>query len=342
MRGMVKLDAALNPFDGTVGERAATAESMGFDGLWSFELDYNAFLPLPIAADRTEDIEIGTRIATAFTRSPMVLAYTGWNLAQLSGGRFVLGLGTQVQAHNERRFSVAWDDPTQQLREVVESVRHIWDYWQGDVDEFGYDGDHYSFSLMSTVFNPGPIEHPDVPIYLAAVNERNVKLAGELADGLCLHSFNTPRYTEEKILPWLETAAAEHGRSLDEITISASPFVVTGSDDAEREARREMVRMRIAFYGSTPAYKPVMATHGWADVGRELWSLSKDGKWGEMVGLVTDEMVAEFAIEAPPEEIAGAVREAYDGVADRVMLDLDEGFDGQDFWRDIVDEWRAY
>jgi probable F420-dependent oxidoreductase len=349
---MPKIDATLNGLDADVGEYARRAEELGFDGLWSPELDYDPFLPLPIAADRTEDIEFGTRIATAFTRSPMMLAYVGWNLARFSGGRFRLGLGTQVQAHNERRFSVEWADPNQQLREVVESIRHIWDYWQGAVEEFGYDGEYYSFSLMTTVFNPGPIEHlgsegpggasaSNIPIYLAAVNEKNVRLAGELADGLCLHSFNTPTYTEERILPWLEDSAEEHGRSLDDVTISASPFVITGEDAATMDARREMVRMRIAFYGSTPAYKPVMATHGWADTGRELWELSREGKWGEMTELVTDEMVAEFAVEAPLDGIADAVRREYDGVADRVLIDVEGGFEDQDYWQAIVEDWHA-
>ena len=337
---MPKLDATLAGLTDDVGERARLAEEFGFDGLWSPELDCDPFLPLGVAADRTDEIELGTRIATAFTRSPMVLAYLGWNLARFSGGRFRLGLGTQVRAHNERRFSVEWEDPNRQLREVVESVRHIWDYWQGNVDEFGYDGEYYSFSLMTTAFNPGSVPDPDVPIYLAAVNERNVKLAGELADGLCLHSFNTPRYTEERIEPWLEAAAAEHGRSLEDVTVSASPFVVTGEDDATMEARREMVKLRIAFYGSTPAYKPVMQLHGWEETGRELWELSKAGKWGEMTDLITDEMVAAFAVEAPLDEIADAVRAEYDGIADRVVLDLDEGFGGQEFWRDIVEDWR--
>jgi probable F420-dependent oxidoreductase len=177
-------------------------------------------------------------------------------------------------------------------------------------------------------------------VHLAAVNERNVKLAGELADGLCLHSFNTPTYTEERIKPWLEAAAEAHGRSLDDLTISASPFVVIGEDETAMDARREMVKMRITFYGSTPAYKPVLQTHGWAETGRELWELSKEGQWGEMTNLITDEMVAEFAVEARLDEIAGAVRDEYDGIADRVLLDVDEGFEGQPFWRDIVADWR--
>jgi probable F420-dependent oxidoreductase len=334
-----KLDANLNGLDADTGGHARLAEEIGFDGLWTPELDSDPFLPLSVAADRTEELGIGTRIATAFTRSPMVLAYAGWDLARLSEGRFTMSLGTQVKAHNERRFSVEWSEPTPRLREVVESVRHIWNYWQGRTDEFGYEGDHYSFSLMTTVFNPGPIEYPDVPIHLAAVNEGNVRLAGELADGICLHPFNTTKYTEERVVPWLEDSAEKHGRSLDDITVSVSPLIVTGETDKEMKARREAVRMRVAFYGSTPSYKPVMQTHGWEDTGRSLWELSKEGSWGDMISLVTDEMVDEFAVEAPLDEIADVVLDEYGDVADRIVLEIDEGFEGQDFWREVADDW---
>jgi len=331
----------LNGLNADAGKRARLAEEMGFDGVWNPQLNFDPFLPLPVVADHTEEIELGTRIATAFTRSPMELAYAGWDLARFSDGRFTMGLGTQVEAHNERRFSVEWGEPTQRLREVVESIRQIWDYWQGRTDEFGYEGEYYSFSLMTTVFNPGSIENPDIPIHLAAVNEGNVRLAGELADGLCLHPFNTTKYAEEKIKPWLEDSAEKHGRSLDDLTISASPFVITGEDESDMKPRREMVKMRIAFYGSTPSYKPVMQAHGWESTGRELWEMSKEGNWGEMMNHVTDEMVEEFAIEAPLDEIADAVRKEYAGVADRVIFDMDRGFEGQDFWRDIVQDWDS-
>jgi len=341
MASKPKIEATLNGLGADTGERARTAEEMGFDGLWSPELDWDSFMPLPVAADHTDEIEVGTRIATAFTRSPMVLAYTGWDMAKYSEGRFIMGLGTQVKAHNERRFSVGWGDPTQRLREVVESIQHIWDYWQGRTEEFGYEGEHYSFSLMTTAFNPGAQDHPDIPIYLAAVNEGNVKLVGELADGICLHSFNTPKYTREHIVPWLEESAEEHGRSLDDIVVSASPFVVTGRNEDEMDARRDMVRMRIAFYASTPSYKPVMQTHGWEDTGRELWKLSREGKWNDMMDLVTDEMVSEFAIEAPLDEVADAVLDEYGDVADRVALDVEAAFEGQEFWQKIVDDWKS-
>lgn len=200
-------------------------------------------------------------------------------------------------------------------------------------------GEHYSFSLMTTAFNPGAHDYPDIPIHLAAVNEGNVRLAGELADGICLHPFNTPKYTRESIVPWLEDATEEHGRSLDDLTVSASPFVITGETEKERQARRGEVRMRIAFYASTPSYKPVMQAHGWEDTGRKLWKLSKEGRWGDMVSMVTDEMVETFAVEAPLDEISGAVLDEYGDVADRIALDVDTGFEGQDFWHSIVKRW---
>ncbi len=334
-----KLDAMLSGLESGTGGYAEAAEDLSFDGVWNPEVDRDAFMPLSVVADHTSDVEFGTRIATAFTRSPMVLAHQSWDLQRVSDGRFVLGLGTQVEAHNRRRFSVEWGKPTQRLREVVESLRHIWSYWQGDAEEFGYDGEHYSFSLMTTAFNPGAIDHPEIPIYLAAVNEGNVRLAGELADGICVHPFCTPKYLEEKLVPWLESSAEEHGRSLDDVTVSASPFVVTGTSEKQMDARREMVRMRVAFYASTPAYKPVMQAHGWEDTGRRLWELSREGDWTSMASLVTDDMLEEFAVEAPPEDVAAAVKDRWGSHADRIAIDVDEGFTGQGFWRDIVDGW---
>ncbi len=339
MSSSPKLDCILPGLDSSTGDHAEAAESLGFDGVWTPEVDRDAFMPLPVVADHTGEVELGTRIATAFTRSPMVLAQQAWDLQRVSDGRFVLGLGTQVKAHNERRFSVEWGQPTQRLREVVESVRHIWRYWQGEIEEFGYDGEFYSFSLMTTAFNPGSVEGGLPPVYLAAVNEGNVRLAGELADGVCVHPFCTPRYLEERMVPWLEESAEEHGRGLDDVTVSASPFVVTGTSEKQMTARREMARMRVAFYASTPAYKPVMQLHGWEDVGRRLWELSREGDWTAMAGLVDDEMLAEFAVEASPEDVADAVLDRWGGHVDRVALDVDEGFTGQEFWRDVVDGW---
>jgi probable F420-dependent oxidoreductase len=321
----LQVDASINGLTKGVGETAERADEVGFDCLWNPETEHDSFAPLPVVADRTEDIEFGTRIATAFTRSPMVLAQQAWDLQAYSDGRFILGLGTQVRAHNERRFSVdfEWESPGPRLREVIESLRHIWEAFQENRESLDYEGEFYDFSLLTDTFNPGPIDDPDIPIYTAAVNEYNIRMAGEICDGIALHSFNTPSYTREVVAPKLQQGADRAGRSVDEVSVSASPFVVTGRDEEERERQRQEVRQRVAFYASTPTYKDVMAHHGWVDTGRELHELSKEGKWQEMAGLVTDEMMDAFAVEAHPDELADALVETYGDLADRVSLALD-------------------
>jgi probable F420-dependent oxidoreductase len=255
----------------------------------------------------------------------MVLAYQGWALQRYSNGRFVLGLGTQVKGHNERRFGVEWTSPGPRLREVVESIRHVWSVWQGESDELDYRGEHYSFSLMTETFDPGPIDHPHAPIYIAAVNEYNVRLAGEVCDGLHMHSFNTPAYTEDVIGPLVAEGAEDAGRSRGEVSLSASPFVVTGETEEERDRKREEVRRRIAFYGSTRTYHDVLEHHGWKSVGEELHELSKEQAWDEMTDLVTDEMVATFALDADPAELRAEALDVYGDAADRIALPLEHG-----------------
>ena len=318
----LKIDANLPRLSGEVVEAAVAAEERGFDGVWTHETDGDAFLPVPLAAEHTDSVSIGTRIALSFTRSPMVLAYMAWDLARYSDGRFILGLGTQVKGHNERRFDVGWSAPGPRLREVVESVRHIFDVFQGEA-ELDYEGDHYSFSLMTDVFNPGPIDQPDVPIYIAGVNEYNLRLSGELCDGLVMHAFNTPSYAEDVIGPTVAEGADRADRSMDEVEISASPFVITGRNEEEIAEQRADVRRQVAFYGSTRTYHDVLDHHGWKDVGMELHELSKEGEWAAMADLVTDEMLAAFAVEAEPDELLPAVRDAYEGVADRVVVPLE-------------------
>lgn len=334
----LKIDAQIDGLSHDVAKIGQAADEMEFDCLWTHETAHDAFAPLPVAADRTEHIDIGTRIATAFTRSPMVVAQQAWDLQAFSDGRFVLGLGTQVKAHNERRFSVdfEWESPGPRLREVIESIRHIWDVFQGRTDDLDYQGEFYQFSLISDAFNPGPIDDPDIPIYIAAVNEYNIRLAGELCDGLCMHSFNTPAYTRDVISPLVEEGADQAGRSADDITISASPFIITGRDVGERERRREEVRERVAFYASTPTYKEVMAHHGWVDIGRELHQLSREGRWDEMPELITDEILSTFAIEAPLDEVADEICDTYADIADRILL---SNFDGEPYWDEVVDNF---
>ena len=318
------IDAMVPPQLAETADAAARAEALGFDGAFTPALDNDGLMPHPLIADRTEEIQHGSRIALAFTRSPMVLAYSAWQLAEFSDGRFILGLGTQVKGHNERRFSVEWGSPGPRLREVVESLRHIFDVFQGEAD-LDYEGEHYQFSLMTDEFNPGPIDDPDVPIWIAAVNEYNIRTAGKFCDGLAMHAFNTPEYMDEVIAPTVADAADEADRSLDDVALSASPFVVTGETDEEWEQSRRETKRRIAFYGSTRTYHDVLEQHGWKSVGEDLHELSKEEKWQEMGELITDEMVATFSIEAEPDELLAEARDVYGGVADRVVLPLEHG-----------------
>lgn len=331
----IKIDTTVYGLSEGVGETAALAEELGFDCVWNPEMDFDSFLPLPVVADHTNDVEFGTKIATAFTRSPMVMAYMSWDLQRFSGGRFLLGLGTQVKGHNERRFSVdfEWSSPGPRLREVVESIRHIWDVFQGRKDELDYNGDFYQFSLMTDFFDPGPIDDPDIPIYLAGVNEYNVQLAGEVADGLCIHGFNTPKYTEEVLVPLVENGVERGGRSIDDVELVETPFVITGRTEEEMAESRKEVKDQIAFYGSTRTYHDVLEIHGWKDIGMELHELSKQDEWDEMRGLITDEMVDAFAIEAPIDEVADKIRTKYKGNTDRVMVD----FEGKEYWKDVIE-----
>lgn len=321
--GELKLDTILSGLSDETIETAVAAEQAGLDCVWTRETAHDAFLSHPVIAERTAEISHGTRIALSFTRSPMVLAYMGWDLARYSNGRFILGLGTQVKGHNERRFSIKWTSPGPRLREVVESIRHIWDVFQGETDRLDYEGEHYSFSLMTDFFDPGPIEHPDIPIYIAGVNEYNIRLAGEVADGLDLHPFNTPGYTKDVIVPRVTEGADRGDRSVDDVQLSASPFLVYGVTEEEREKRLDEARKDVAFHGSTRTYHDVLEHHGWKDVGMELHELSKKGRWDEMTDLVTDEMLAAFTVEVPEDDIDGvreAVIDAYGDSIDRANV----------------------
>lgn len=335
----VQIDTSIAGLSSETSELAARAEEFGFDGVFTPELDEDPFLPLPLIADRTESVTVGTRIATAFTRSPMVLAYMAWSLQRFSGGRMVLGLGTQVKGHNERRFSVdfEWEHPGSRLREEVLALRHIFDVFQGAESDLDFDGEFYQFSLMTEEFNPGPLEVGPPDIWVAGVNEYNIKMAGDVADGLCMHAFNTPKYTDEVIAPLVEEGAEIGDRDPDEVTLSASPFLITGATEAEREERRQEVKRRIAFYGSTRTYHDVLKTHGWKDIGMELHELSKEDEWDEMTELVTDEMVDAFAIDAPPNELADEILDKYGGTADRLQLN----FDGGDYWKAVLEDLRS-
>jgi probable F420-dependent oxidoreductase len=297
---------------------AREAEALGFDALWTAETRHDPFLPLALAAEHTRRPLLGTDIAVAFPRSPTVVAHAAWDLQAASGGRFVLGLGTQVKGHIERRFSVPWTAPGPRLRDYVLALRALWECWQTG-RPIDFRSPHYSITLMTPFFAPGPIEHPKIPIYVAAVNPYNLRLAGELCEGVHVHPLHSLRYLREFALPHVEAGLARTGRSRADITLASAVFMITGRTAAEQAQLREMVRTQIAFYASTRTYEPVLAAHGWQDLMPRLHRKSVEGDWAGMAALVTDEMLAAFAVEAPLDGLAAALRERYAGVLDRVV-----------------------
>jgi probable F420-dependent oxidoreductase len=330
------LDASLPPVPlKEVPGIAEAAERMGFDTLWSTETIHDPFLPGALIAEHTQRLKFGTAVAIAFARSPATLAYSAWDLAQASGGRFILGLGTQVKAHIERRFGMTWPESvTGKLREQIAAIRAFWQSWQSG-ERLNFRGEYYKLTLMSPFFNPGPIQNPAIPIYLAGVNPGLARLAGECADGFHAHPFHSPRYLREIVLPAIEQGAAKAGRLRTAICVSTSAFVVT------RPEEELFVRAQIAFYASTPSYRPVMALHGWQDVAEDLSALAGRAAWGEMPALISDEMLHTFALVAAAGEIAPALMERYQGLADRLALYIPFMPGERDaFWQGLLNAWR--
>jgi probable F420-dependent oxidoreductase len=316
----VNLDIGLMTFDlSKVGEYSRRAEDMGFGAVWSAETHHDPFLPLAVAATTTHRVGLGTAIAIAFARSPMILAHVSWDLQKASGGRFVLGLGSQVKAHNERRFSVPWSAPAPRLREVVSALRAIWGAWQ-ERKPLDFRGQSYHFDLMTPFFDPGPIQHPHVPVYLAGVNPQMCRVAGEIADGLHVHSFHSARYLRDCVHPAVQEGLNRAGRSRAEFTFRASTMVVLGDSPEERSRRARAVKQQIAFYASTRTYQPVLAVHGLEDLVPRLHAKSLAGDWEGMTDLISDETLELFAVSGPFEEIGDRIRERYRGLYDRTQL----------------------
>ncbi len=315
--------------------RAKAAEDMGFDALWTAETSHDPFLPLALAAEHTSRIKLGTSIAVAFPRSPMVLAQIGWDLQEQSGGRFILGLGTQVKGHNERRFGIKWEQPGPRLREMVQMIHAIWDCWQNGTRP-SFQGKFYNFTLMTPFFNPGPMQYPRPPLYIAGVNEYMCRLAGELCDGFHAHPLHSIKYFDEVVLPNIRSGQQKGGRKRSDITISTSVFVITGENASEIEAAKAPVRQQISFYASTPAYAGVLETHGWGETARRLTDLSKRGEWAAMANEITDEMLDVYAVTATYDEIAGKVKKKYEGYIDRLGFYFPFAPGNEKRWRALV------
>jgi probable F420-dependent oxidoreductase len=316
----VKVDGGL-PGTG-VDEIAATArelEEVGYDGALSAEISHDPFFPVLVAAEHTERMELGTGIAVGFARSPMILANIGYDLQAYSRGRFRLGLGTQIKAHIEKRFSMPWSKPAARMRELILAVRAIWAAWNED-SLLDFRGEFYRHTLMTPFFDPGPNPYGTPTIQLAAVGERMTEVAGEVADGMILHGFTTERYVREVTLPALERGFSKAGKTRADFEISGPLFVVTGSTDEQMERARRGTKEQLAFYGSTPAYRPVLELHGWGDLQDELNRLSKRGEWQTMGDLITDDIVETFAVVAEPEDVPKALLARFGDVVDRLSF----------------------
>ena len=316
----MKLDVGMLTHDlKTLPEYARKVEAMGYDCLWSSETQHDPYLPLGVAATVTSRIKLGTNIATVFSRSPMITAHIAWDLQKASGGRFTLGLGTQVKAHNERRFSVKFESPAPKMAEAIRAIRAIWNTWQTGA-KLDFKGRFYTFDVMTPFFNPGPIEHPQIPIFIAAVNPFMCGVAGELCDGLHVHPFNSPKYLREVVHPAVEEGLRKSGRARKDFTYATSSFVVVGDTEKERAEQAQMVKQQIAFYGSTRTYQPVLAAHGWEDVAPKLHKKSVEGDWAGMADLITDEMLDAYAVTATYDKLRDALVARYDGLLDRTAL----------------------
>ena len=303
-------------------DEARRLEAAGYDGAWTAEVSHDPFLPLVVAAGATERLSLGTAIAVAFARSPMNTAYIANDLQAASRGRFILGLGSQVRAHVTRRFSMPWGRPAPQMREYIGALRAIWAAWN-EGRPLDVRGEYYQHTLMTAMFRPAPNPYGPPRVFLAAVGTAMTRVAGEMADGIVVHGFTTERYLREVTLPALAEGAARAGRSRDDIEVTCPGFVVLDDGGADVAARVTAVRRQIAFYGSTPAYRPVLALHGWGELADRLHALSvtsDEGRWAAMGDLIGDDVLGAFAVIGRPQDAGAELKRRYGDVADRVTV----------------------
>ncbi len=330
----MKIDGGIAFAVDGIAEAAAKAEASGYDGVWSAETSHDPFLPIAVGAASTEKLEFGTGIAVAFARNPMTLAVVANDLQLLTKGRFMLGMGSQIKPHITKRFSMPWSHPAPRMRELILAIRAIWKTWETG-EPLAFRGEFYTHTLMTPFFNPGANPHGNPKILLAGVGEVMTEVAGEVADGFLVHAFSTERYLREKSIPALERGAATAGKTRADLTISYPGFVVTGADEESTEAADKGVRQQIAFYGSTPAYRPVLELHGWGELQSELNTLSKRGEWVKMGELIDDDMLNAFAVVAPLDKLAAEVKHRFGGLIDRFSFYAPYKVDPET-WKDVV------
>lgn len=340
----MKVDGGLGltPDIEAIAANARAQEAAGYDGVWTAETSHDPFLPLVVAAANTQRLELGTAIAVAFARNPMLLANIGWDLQAMSKGRFNLGLGSQIKPHITKRFSMEWSKPAARMREMISAMRAIWNTWETG-EKLDFRGDFYQHTLMTPFFTPEKEELGDfgVPkVWLAAVGGMMTEVAGEVCDGIICHGFTTEKYLREVTIPNLAKGREKAGKTMDGFEISGPFFVVTGQNEEDMAAAEAATKQQIAFYGSTPAYKGVLEIHGWEGMQEELNTLSKQGKWVEMGNIIDDEVLNTFAVVAEPDKVAGELNKRYGDVVSRLSFYAPGQSDAAQ-WRSVMDQLRA-
>ncbi|OBH10763.1 LLM class F420-dependent oxidoreductase [Mycobacterium sp. E3247] len=314
----LKVDGGIPNQLARVTDAAVALEREEYDGGWTAETSHDPFLPLLLAAEHTSRLELGTNIAVAFARNPMIVANIGWDLQAYSQGRFILGLGTQIQPHIEKRFSMPWSHPARRMREFVAALHAIWSAWHDD-GKLRFEGDFYTHKIMTPMFTPEPQPYPAPKVFIAAVGEAMTEMCGEVGDGHLGHPMVSRRYLDEVTMPALLRGMQRGGRDRADFQVSCEVMVATGENEAELAAAMTATRKQIAFYGSTPAYQKVLALHGWGDLHTELNLLSKQGEWDAMGSLIDDEMLAAFAVVGPVDTVGAALKSRCEGAVDRVL-----------------------
>ncbi|MFK7913079.1 MAG: TIGR03617 family F420-dependent LLM class oxidoreductase [Pseudomonadales bacterium] len=312
----MKVDTGVGMDLNKVAAEAKEIEAMGYSGIMTAETSHDPFFPLLVAAQNTEKVDLVTSIAVAFARSPMTLANIGHDLNSVSKGRFTLGLGSQIKPHITKRFSMPWSSPAARMREFILSMRAIWGNWyEGTPLEF--TGKFYTHTLMTPMFTPTDTQYGAPRVFLAAVGPMMTEVAGEVADGVIIHAFTTEKYLRETTLPALERGFAKAGKSRSDFEISYPVFVCTGATEEALATAKVATQKQIAFYGSTPAYKPVLDSIGAGDLQGELNTLSKQGRWDDMGHLITDDIMSEFAVVGEPKDVPGQIMSRYGDLVDR-------------------------
>ncbi len=335
----MEIDAEIYPAStADIPVLARRAEECGFGCAWVNETRHDPFIQLALAAAATKSIFLGSSVALAFTRSPTALAYASWDLQSLSEGRLLLGLGTQVKGHIERRFGMRWESPAPKMKEVVLALKAVWNCWQMG-NKLDFRGEYFSLSLMPPFFNPGPIGKPRIPVFVAGVNKMMCRVAGEVGDGILVHPLHTVRYLREEVIPAVGAGLRKSSRGRDGFAVAVSVFAAVGESREERARARDSLREQIAFYASTRTYRRVLELHGWGDVCDRLHARSVKGEWKQMPQEVTDDMLSEFVVEGTWSETGEVLRRRYEGLADRLRIYLP--FDGREEWKGLAAGFRA-